>query len=246
MSAGDATNVVRALIGAITPKEHDLEAELTKLKKERDDQARGIERRRWLIENALKKLLKEIEIEDQTVPEGDLLGPFLRSAASSRVAKVAVVDAKGEMASVPDIEALADEAQKEVEQLTNEITSNEGKASTAAAVAKQIESESPGLSATIDEAEAPRCPVCEVPSDRVLAEGCEPSHKLPNLASLHERRAKLRRTSERRRSRSKRRRRPSSGFAESSRRRRRSATRRARTSPLLGSSATIAPRLGMR
>ncbi len=190
MSAGDATNVVRALIGAITPKERDLEAQLAKFKKERDDEARGVERRRWLIENALKKLLKEIGIEGQAIPDGDLLGPFLRNAASSRVAKVAVVDAKGEMASVPDLEAAADEAQKEVERLTNEITSSEGKANTAAAVAKQIESETPGLSATIDEAEAPMCPVCEVPIDRGLAEGCKLSHKLPNLTSLHERRAK--------------------------------------------------------
>lgn len=190
MSVGDATNVVRALIGAITPKEHDLEAQLAKLKREREDEARGIERRRWLIENALKKLMKEIEIEGQTVPDGDLLGPFLRSAASTRVAKVAVVDTKGAMASVPDLEALADEAQKEVERLGKEITKAEGEANTAAAVAKQIESESPGLSATIDEAEAPMCPVCEVPIDRVLAEGCKLAHKLPNLASLHERRAK--------------------------------------------------------
>lgn len=190
MSVGDATNVVRALIGAITPKEHDLEAQLAKLKREREDEARGIERRCWLIENALKKLMKEIEIEGQTVPDGDLLGPFLRSAASTRVAKVAVVDMKGAMASVPDLEALTDEAQKEVERLGKEITKAEGEANTAAAVAKQIESESPGLSATIDEAEAPMCPVCEVPIDRVLAEGCKLTHKLPNLASLHERRAK--------------------------------------------------------
>lgn len=190
MSVGEATNVVRALIGAITPREHDLEAQLAKLKKERDDDARGIERRRWLIDNALKKLMKEIEIEGQTMPDGDLLGPFLRSAARTRVARVAVVDTKGEMASVPDLEALADEAQKEVERLGKEIAKTEGEVNTAAAVAKQIESESPGLSATIDEAEAPMCPVCEVPIDRVLVEGCKLSHKLPDLSSLHERRAK--------------------------------------------------------
>lgn len=190
MSAGDATNVVRALIGAITPKEHELEARLAKLKKQRDDEARGIERRRWLIEAALKKLLKEIAIEGQTIPEGDLLGPFLRNLASTRVAKVAIVDSNSKIASVPDLEALADEAQKEVERLGKEIATTEGEANTAAAVAKQIESESPGLSATIDEAEAPMCPVCEVPIDRVLADGCKLSHKLPNLLSLQLRRAK--------------------------------------------------------
>jgi hypothetical protein len=190
MSIDDATNVVRALIGAITPKEHQLEAQLEKLKKDRDAAAHGIERRRWLIESALKKLLREIELEGQTVPEGDLLGPFLRNAARGRVAKVAVVDAKGEMASLPNLEALADEAQSEVERLGKEVAIAEGKANTAAAVAKLIESETPGLSATIDEAKAPMCIVCDVPIDRVLAEGCKLSHQLPNLALLQERHRK--------------------------------------------------------
>lgn len=190
LSVSNATNVVRALIGAITPKEHELEAKVEKLQKARDDEVRGVERRRWVIENSIKKLKKDIAIERQTVPEGDLLGPFLRNAASSRVAKVAVIDGKGEMATVPDLETQADETQKEVERLRNEIVATEGKANTAAAVAKQIESESPGLSASIDEAEAPMCLVCEVPIDRVLAERCKLSHKLPDVASLRQRREK--------------------------------------------------------
>lgn len=190
LSANDATNVVRALLGAITPREHELEAQLAKMVKERDEKARAIERRRWLVESALNQVLKEIEVERQTVPEGDLLGPFLRSAVNCRVSKVAVVGVEGEVASVPDLERLVDDLQVKVEQLGQEIAKADGRANTAAAVAKQIESESPGMSATLDEAEAPMCPVCEVPIDRVLAEGCKLSHKLPDLAALHERRAK--------------------------------------------------------
>lgn len=190
LSVSEATSIVRALIGAITPREHALDAEIAKCEKERDTEARGVERRRWLIEDALKYLLKAVELEDQTVPEGDLLGAFLRSAARARVARVAVVDAKGEPASVGDLEAHYDELVKEVERLTAELSANEGSVRTAAAVAKQIESESPGLSASLDEAEAPICPVCEVPIDRALAEGCKLSHKLPDELSLRRRRTK--------------------------------------------------------
>lgn len=85
--------------------------------------------------------MKEIEIEEQTIPDGDLLGPFLRSAAKTRIAKVAVVDTKGEMASVRDLEDLADDAQQEVERLGKQIAKSEGEASTAAALAKLIESD---------------------------------------------------------------------------------------------------------
>lgn len=190
LSVSNATNVVRALIGAITPREHQLEAEIERLDKERNDEARGVERRRWLIEDSLKKILKEVELEGRSVPEGDLLGPFLRNAASSRVARVAVVDAKGELASVDDLEAQYEKAQEEVDRLKDDIASTESKASTAEAVAKQIASETPGLTASLDDAETPMCPVCEVPLDRALAEGCKLSHKLPDAVSLRQRREK--------------------------------------------------------
>jgi hypothetical protein len=190
LSVSNATNIVRALIGAITPREHELDAEIERLDKGRNEEARGTERRRWLIDESLKKILKEVELEGRAVPDGDLLGSFLRSAASSRVARVAIVDAKGELASVDDLEAQYEKAQEELDRLKDEIANTEVKASTAEAVAKQIASETPGLSASLDEAEMPTCPVCEVPIDRVLAEGCKLSHKLPDVASLRQRREK--------------------------------------------------------
>ena len=57
-SAGDATNVVRALIGAITPKEHHLQALLAKLKRERKDEARGIKRLRKNLSRLGRDALK--------------------------------------------------------------------------------------------------------------------------------------------------------------------------------------------
>lgn len=190
LSVADATNVVRALIGAITPKEHAIEAEIERLDTARKAEAAGIERRRVVIENALQRLLQEIELDGQAVPPGALLGAFLRSAANKRIARVAVVDVKGEVASVDDLELQYEAARSEVDRLNKEIATAESKATTAAAVAKQIESETPGLSASIDEASLPICPVCEVPIDRALAEGCKLSHKLPDLPSLHARREK--------------------------------------------------------
>jgi hypothetical protein len=120
LSVSNATNIVRALMGAITPREHQLAAAIERFDTERNEEARGVERRRWLIEESLKRILKEVELQGRPIPEGDLLGPFLRSAASARVARVAVVDAKGELTSVADLEAQYENAQKEVERLTGE------------------------------------------------------------------------------------------------------------------------------
>ncbi len=191
LSVGDATDVVRALIGAITPGEHELDEKIEALGNEQHAQNYSVERASWLIEKERARVVKELELEGQVLPDGELLGPFLRSAATKRAAKFAVVDAQGEVASVPHLEGLADTAQEEVDGLTSEITSAEGKASTAAAKTRLIESEIPGLSASLDDAEAPVCLVCEVPIDRALAEGCKLSHKLPDLQSLRQRRDEL-------------------------------------------------------
>lgn len=188
LSVGNATNVVRAFIGAVSPTELELEEKISRLQRQRDEAARIAERRRWLIENALSRLLKELELGRQDVPHGDLLVPFLSKVVRKHVAMVAIVDPEGELASVGDLEHLADKAEQEVARLETETVRNEANARVAALAARLIESESPGLAASIDDAAAPICPICEVPIDRALAEGCKLSHKLPDLAWLHERR----------------------------------------------------------
>lgn len=190
LSADDVNNVVRALLGAITPTENQLETEIETLEKQRVDETRAIERRRWVLERSLKKIVRAVELEGQSLPDGPLLGEFLRNAARERVARIAIVDATGEMATAADLESEYESARQEVRRLEKEIYRAETARSTADAVAKQIASETPGLTASLDEAEMPTCPVCEVPIDRALAEGCKVSHRLPDLSSLRQRREK--------------------------------------------------------
>ena len=188
LSVSNATHVVRALIGAVTPREHELDTEIERLDKERSDVASGVERRQWLVQDALKRILNVVQVDEQQVPDGDLRVLFLRGAIKDKVARVAIVDVNGELASVQSLEVKLEEARAEFDRIKDEIARTEGAASTASAVVKLIASETPGLSATIDDAKLPMCPVCEVPIDRALAEGCKLSHKLPDVASLQQRR----------------------------------------------------------
>lgn len=50
-----------------------------------------------------------------------------------------------------------------------------------------IRGELPGLSYSKSEAESPICPICEVPIDRALAEGCKLSHKIPDADACRQR-----------------------------------------------------------
>ena len=52
---------------------------------------------------------------------------------------------------------------------------------------KTLQAELPASSVQVRDAEVPTCQICEVPIDRVLAEGCKLSHKLPDLDGLRQR-----------------------------------------------------------
>jgi hypothetical protein len=190
LGVGDATNIVRALLGAITPREHRLEDEIVKIGKERGDTATDLERHRWVLSQSVARVAKAVGLEGRTLPAGALLGEFLRNEAKARVGQVAVVNAKNEVSSLDELEAKYESAQEDLQRIEREIASAENERTIANAVAKQIVSETPGLTASLDEAELPTCPVCEVPIDRALAEGCKLSHKLPDLVTLSKRREK--------------------------------------------------------
>ena len=55
----------------------------------------------------------------------------------------------------------------------------------------RIRGELPGVSVRVDKAEHIVCPICEVPVDRALAEGCNLSHKLPDFDEAKRRIAEL-------------------------------------------------------
>jgi uncharacterized protein YydD (DUF2326 family) len=56
---------------------------------------------------------------------------------------------------------------------------------------RRMSGELPGISVEIDNGETPLCPICDVPISRALAEGCELSHKLPDLEAARRRQEQI-------------------------------------------------------
>jgi hypothetical protein len=190
LSVGAATDVIRALLGAITPRERELEAEIAGLGKRREDQFQSLRRNEWLLQRMTAAIRKTLNIETVALPEGALLGPFLRMAARERLAQIALVNDVGDFPSLEELEAKYEDARTNVVRVEAAIAQAKSDQVRAEQLAQLIASESPGLSATIADAEMPICPVCEVPIDRALADGCGLSHKLPDLPGLRQRREK--------------------------------------------------------
>jgi len=180
---------VRALIGAITPAEQELERDAAELEKRREQAVRAAERFAWAISRSIPRIAKAVDLVESDLPAGELVIPRLRTAATDKLARIAAVDSKGEPASLDDLEKAFDAARSEVQRIELELAQSLAKQKTAETIAAMIRKERPGLAASIDNAEAPPCPICEVPIDRVRAEGCKLSHKLPDLAALQRRHA---------------------------------------------------------
>lgn len=84
------------------------------------------------------------------------------------------------IADVTRLRAADDEARRRVDVLSKRLAEVEGRLPAIERLISHIKGELPGISFSIHKTENPVCPICEVPLDRALAEGCKLSHKLPN------------------------------------------------------------------
>ncbi len=183
-STTHALNAVRALIGAIAPEEYVARKEEKALEKGLDGAQVEEGHRRWEIAQRRAALVSALQIE-ASLPEGPLAIEVLRRAATRRLAGVAVPQSA---TSLEGLRAEAEAARSLLEDLRGQRARADGDVAAAERVASRIRGELPGLTFSALEAEQPACPVCEVPIDRVLAEGCKLSHKLPDLALVRQRR----------------------------------------------------------
>ena len=97
-------------------------------------------------------------------------------------------------AAANDIETvrrIRDEAQVQLASILERQATINAKLPEVERIIVRIRGETPGLSYLQQDAEVPACPVCEVPIDGALAEGCGMSNKLPDLESIRQRRERL-------------------------------------------------------
>lgn len=187
MTQTEKLDALRAFIVAITPEEHAKRAEVASL----DDQRRALEQeighRRWEIDRTQSRLASALGVSAETLADGPLAVEQMRKAAQHRLASAAKLPA-GEPRSGVDAArrehegARAEWTRLEAERIRVEATIPESEK-----MASQLQGELPGISFSKSEAESPICPICEVPIDRALAEGCGVSHKLPDLEACRQR-----------------------------------------------------------
>ena len=183
---GPRLEALRAFLIAITPEEHATRTDLDRLDERRRTLEQDISHRTWEVDRMQKHLLDTLALTALNVTENPLFLEVMRKAANDRLLAVTKTptNEKTDLATARE-ELRA--AQSEHMWLCGELIRVQTSTKIEDRRMAQIKAELPALSYSKAEAASPICPVCEVPIDRALAEGCKLSHKLPDLSTCQQR-----------------------------------------------------------
>lgn len=186
---GPRLEALRAFLMAITPEEQSTRSEVSGLSEQRRILDQEIGHRRWEIERTQGRLLSALGLEGQSLPEMPLLIDVMRRSAGERLTASSQLPEGGgaELVAARDQHEVA---QREWMRLDGERIRVEALIPAEERALAMIQGELPSLSYSQAEAESPICPICEVPIDRALAEGCKLSHKIPDAEACRQRLAK--------------------------------------------------------
>ena len=188
LSGTQPLDALRTLLGAIAPKEYALRAEVGELSRQCEAARQEAGHLQWEAAQRIKRLADAFGMPQGEPGLGPLVVEVLRKAAMDALAHVARVDPATDVADFEALRTETEDARQQVERLGKELAESNARIPEIERIVNHIRSELPGLSFAVHESEHPVCPICEVPIDRALAEGCKLSHKLPNLDEIGQRR----------------------------------------------------------
>lgn len=183
-SRGEILDALRALIGALSPEEHELRAQISATERARAAADQELAHRDWDLRRLRSALQHAVGI-DAPVVSSVLGDETLRREVRVRLdAARAVQDADED----PDVLwRSARAAECSAADVRGELVSLRLQVPILEKLIAMIRAEIPGLSFQEHSAANPVCEVCEVPISQVLVEGCRLSEKMPDLERIRAR-----------------------------------------------------------
>ncbi len=191
LSVQQHLDAMRALVGALDPEETRLNAEIRRIATQRDQADREATQRTREAERLRTRLTTELGQGADDLPPARMAIEPLRKEAIHQLAKVSQVDSTDSLLDIERLRSEADEAGVRVEDLKRRLAVLDARIPEMERLIALIKGEFPVASFRTVAAEQPVCEICEVPIDRVLAEGCRLSHKLPDLDAAKRRMEQL-------------------------------------------------------
>lgn len=181
---------LRAFIGAITLAEREASQAEKDVKTDIDRLLRDQGHLNWDIGRKTESLINDLGLqgEELSFMEGleVPLAEKLRQLADIRMADALSLPSI-EVGALEDARCKHFDAKEKLVNLKAEEKIRRADEELSNKDLARVKGELGKASVSKDNAEEPVCPICEVPVDRVLAEGCKLSHNLPDLESCRER-----------------------------------------------------------
>ncbi|CEJ11286.1 hypothetical protein BN1110_01573 [bacterium YEK0313] len=188
---GPRREALRAFLAAITEEEQQSRRTEEALRTDVANAEREISYLDWDRDRRHERLIGELGLAEQTLPEMPLLLEAFRKAADARLAAAAELPT-GDMVELVQARKALQEAREELRRSDEERIRIEAQIPGENQVLTLLSSEIPALSFSAENAASQVCPICEVPIDKALAEKCGLSHKLHNEAECRARLASKR------------------------------------------------------
>lgn len=176
---GPRREALRAFLTAITEEEQQARRSEEALRMDVANTEREISYLDWDRGRRHARLIDQLGLSGQTLPEMPLLLEVFRKAADDQLAAAAQLPT-GDMAELSQARKALQNAREELKRTDEERSRLEGQAPAEKEVLRLLSSEIPSLSFAAENAASQVCPICEVPIDKVLAAKCGLSHKLHN------------------------------------------------------------------
>lgn len=189
-ASGDAKGprllAMRAFLNAITEEEQAARRQEQDFANQIDQAKRQRSFLEWDQGQRVERLVRDLGLGDASLPGMPLLLDALKSVAAEKLAATAKlpsgvsVELDGARRTFRSARIALRDAELKAAALDAKLPLEEK-------LLTQMSSEIPGLSAAAQSAASPICPICEVPIDTALADGCKLSHKLPDQAQCRAR-----------------------------------------------------------
>lgn len=191
MSKGRLQDAMRVLIGAISIEEISLQEAMSRKADAHKLQVQDEARRAWSCQRTRLNIIQTLGLKADDMPPGKLGIESLQQAARQHLARVSQISPGVDVSNLEDLRQRYRDAEVSLAELIRKLAGLEGSLEPHQELLRQYRADLPFSSVQVRDAESPMCQICEVPIDRVKAEGCKLSHKLPDLAGLTTRHEEL-------------------------------------------------------
>ncbi|MCB1468150.1 MAG: chromosome segregation protein SMC [Rhizobiaceae bacterium] len=183
---GPRREALRAFLMAITEEEQQARRTEEALRADVANAEREISHIEWDRGRRHARLIDQLGLGEQTLPEMPLLLEMFRKVADGRLAAAAQLPT-GDTAELGTARKALQDANEELNRANEKRIRLDAQLPAEKQVLTLLSSEIPGLSTAAENAASQVCPICEVPIDKALAEKCGLSHKLHNEAECRAR-----------------------------------------------------------